>query len=86
MSNPFRVHSGGLNAPASKLVPVTPNSDTNLPDGVCRALLVGVAGTGNLIDASGAEHTGVPLQQGFNPIGVQRVKTGGSAADIWALY
>ena len=86
MSNPFRIHSGGLNAPASKLVPVTPHDDVNLPEGVCRALLVGTAGSANLIDASGAERTGVPLQQGFNPIGVQRVKNGGSATDLWALY
>jgi hypothetical protein len=86
MSNPFRSHSGGLNAPAAKVAPVTPDDDADLPDGVCRAVLVGVAGTANIIDASGAERTGVPLQQGFNPIGVARVKTGGTAANLWALY
>lgn len=86
MPNPFSSHQGGLTAPASRIEPVTPDDDNDLPGGVCRALLVGAAGTVNLIDASGAERTGVPLQQGFNPIGVQRVKTGGGASDIWALY
>jgi hypothetical protein len=86
MSNPFRSHNSGLSAPAAKLAPITPDDEADLPDGVCRALLVGTAGTANLIDASGGEHTGVPLQQGFNPIGVRRVKTGGSAVNLWALY
>lgn len=86
MSNPFRSNNGGLTAPASKLAPVVPNDTIDLPGGVCRALLVGTAGTANLIDASGGARTGVPLQQGYNPIGVQRVMTGGSASDIWALY
>jgi len=86
MPNPFRNHNGGLAAPASRLVPVTPDDEADLPDGVCRALLAGAAGTANIIDASGAERTGVPLQQGYNPIGVQRVLTGGSASDLWALY
>jgi hypothetical protein len=86
MPNPFRGHNGGLTGPASKLAPVTPDDESDLPDGVCRALLVGTAGTANLIDASGAERTGVPLQQGYNPVGVQRVMTGGSASDFWALY
>jgi hypothetical protein len=86
MPNPFSSHNGGLNAPASRLVPITPNNDSDLPEGVCRALLVGTAGTAVLIDASGVERTGVPLQQGYNPIGAQRVKTGGTAANLWALY
>jgi hypothetical protein len=86
MSNPFRSHNGGLSAPASRLVPVTSDDEADLPDGVCRALLVETAGSANLIDASGADRTGVPLQQGYNPIGVQRVKTGGGASGIWALY
>ena len=86
MPNPFRSHSGGLSSPASKVVPITPDDDADLPDGVCRALLVGTAGTANLIDASGAERTGVPLQRGYNHIGASRVKTGGTAANLWALY
>ncbi|MGB0084214.1 MAG: hypothetical protein WBP94_02415 [Rhodomicrobiaceae bacterium] len=86
MTNPFSTHNGGLNAPASRVVPITPDDDNDLPEGACRALLVGTAGTADLIDASGAERTGVPLQQGYNPIGALRVKTGGSATNLWALY
>jgi hypothetical protein len=86
MSNPFSSHHGGLTSPAARIEPITPDDDNDLPGGVCRALLVGTAGSADLIDASGEERAGVPLQQGFNPIGVQRVKTGGSAANLWALY
>jgi hypothetical protein len=86
MTNPFSSHSGGLSSPASRILPITPDDGNDLPGGICRALLVGTAGTATLVDASGAEHSGVPLQQGFNPIGVRRVKTGGSAVNLWALY
>ena len=86
MTNPFRSHNGGLNAPASQVVPIEPDDETDLPGGVCRALLVGTAGTANLVDASGTERSGVPMQQGFNPIGAARVMTGGTAANLWALY
>jgi hypothetical protein len=86
MSNPFNSHNGGMNAPASKLVPVMPDDNNDLPEGICRALLVGSSGTANIVDASGSGREGVPLQQGFNPIGVRRVKTGGTATDLWALY
>jgi hypothetical protein len=72
--------------PGYRVEPVTKNDSTNLPGGVCRALLVGTAGTCNMFDASGVERTAVPLQQGYNPIGAMRVKTGGTADDIWALY
>jgi hypothetical protein len=86
MTNPFSSHSGGLSSPASRILPITPDDENDLAGGICRALLVGTAGTATLVDASGAEQSGVPLQQGFNPIGVRRVKTGGSAVNLWALY
>jgi hypothetical protein len=82
----FENYTPGLTAPASFLAPVTRNDTSDLPDGDCRALLVGQSGTANLIDASGAPHANVPLQQGYNPIRVRRVLTGGTAADIWAIY
>lgn len=59
---------------------------SDLPDGPARALWVGTAGTANLVDASGNVLSNFPLQAGLNPIAVRRVSTGGSAADIWALY
>ena len=85
-SSIFGANSGELSAPAAKVVPVTCNDGADLPDGVCRALLVGTAGSANIIDATGVERIGVPLQQGITPIGVRRVMTGGTAANIWALY
>jgi hypothetical protein len=52
----------------------------------CRGLLVGTAGTGNIVTLDGNARTDVPLQQGYNPIACQQVTTGGTADNIWALY
>lgn len=82
----FETYTSGLSAPASILAPVTRSDTADLPDGDCRSLLVGQAGTANLIDVSGGTRINVPLQQGFNPIRVRRLLTGGTAADIWAIY
>lgn len=75
----------GHSDPATSIRAVT-KADAALPDGPCRALLVGTAGTANVMDCSGTILTAIPLQLGFNPISVQQVRTGGTAADIWALY
>lgn len=72
-------------SPSGKFVPVT-KAYAVLPDGTCRALLVGTEGTANLVDLTGATRTNVPLQQGYNPISCRQVNTGGTASDIWALY
>lgn len=69
---------------ASVYAPVT-KADSDLPDGVARALLVGTPGTANLMQTDGTIRTDVPLQQGYNPISVRQVRTGGTADDIWAL-
>ena len=61
-------------------------ADANLANGLTLGLLVGVPGTANIMDASGTIHSNVPLQQGYNPLSVQQVRTGGTATDIWALY
>jgi len=71
--------------PSGKVRSVT-KADSDLPDGECRALLVGTAGTANLMDATGEILANVPLQQGYNPLKVLQVRTGGDADDIWALY
>ena len=76
----------GLSAPAFKYVLVTKSDTVDLPDGTCRALLVGAAGAANLIDPDGTLRPDVPLQQGYNPLGAKRVKTGGTADNIWAIY
>jgi len=86
MADQFQSHTTGLSSPARVLKPVTKSDSTDLPDGTCRAILVGSGGTANIIDASGNDLAGVPLQTGFNPVRVSRVKTGGTATDIWAIY
>lgn len=73
-------------APFDMLVPVTKADDTPLPDGPCRGLWVGTAGTVNIKDGSGATRTGVPVFAGTNPIVCQAVRAGGTALDIWAGY
>ena len=61
-------------------------ADADIPRGVCRGLLVGTAGTANLMDGDGNIQTDVPLQAGYNPLQVRQVRTGGTADNIWALY
>lgn len=70
---------------ANKLVKIT-KANANLSSGTASGLLVGTAGTANLMDADGNTLANVPLQAGYNPIRVMQVRTGGTADDIWALY
>ena len=84
--NPFSSQTPGLIGPAAQLRPIAKSDTQDLPNGVCRAVLVGTAGSANLIDAFGATQSNVPLQQGYNPIGVTRILTGGTADNLWALY
>lgn len=72
-------------APAKALFAVT-KANADLPNGPCRALLCGSAGTVNLLDYSGNLCSDYPLQAGYNPISVKQVRTGGTASGIWALY
>jgi hypothetical protein len=72
-------------APAELFVPVT-KADSDLANGLCRGLLVGTAGTANLMQLNGSIQANVPLQQGYNPLAVKQVRTGGTADNIWALY
>ena len=70
--------------PAEEFAPVT-KADSDLAGGLTRGLLVGTAGTANLMQLDGTVRTDVPLQQGYNPLAVRQVRTGGTADDIWAL-
>lgn len=65
--------------------PVT-KADADLPEGPCRGLLVGTAGTANLMELDGTVRTNVPLQAGYNNLVVKQVMLGGTADNIWALY
>lgn len=51
-----------------------------------RALWVGTAGTANITDTNGNDADSFPLLQGLNPIGISKLRAGGTADDIWALY
>ena len=83
----FSGHQAGLDTPAEAFVAVTPNDGADLPDGVCRALLVGTPGNANCDDARGNTNIALALQAGYNPIRVKRVRaTGLTAANIVALY
>lgn len=85
MPNPFSNRSGGLSAPAARIVPITPNNVADLPDGPCRALLASCCGEIDIIDVNGVERIALSVQEGFNPIGVRRVKADGGI-NLWALY
>ena len=69
-------------------VPITPSA-SNLANGVCRAILVEVAGVLNLMQPDGTVRANVPLQAGYNPICAKRISApsaGTAATGVWALY
>src|SRR3546814_2843299 len=72
-----------LLVPYTKMVPVT-KADADLPDGICRGLLVGTGGTANLMEVDGTVRAAVPLATGYHPLFVKQVRTSGTATDIWA--
>ncbi len=83
-----RNHTSRLGAPASSQVAVTPNDDTDLPDGVCKALEVTVAG--NLVTI-GADDTVAVTRPNVAagtiiPVRIKRVKSTGTSATVVALY
>jgi hypothetical protein len=71
--------------PGQDVVPVT-KADAELPDGPCRALWVGTAGTANIRTLADEDRDNFPLFIGLNQIQVKRVRPGGTATDIWAVY
>jgi hypothetical protein len=81
----FEFENANLESPAKTFEPIV-KSASDLPSGICRCLLVGIAGTANLVDASGTTRNNVPLQVGYNPLRVSKVLNGGTANDIWVLY
>lgn len=72
-------------SPARAAIKVTAAA-TDLPDGVCRALWVGTAGTITGVDAMGNTVTSFPASTGLIPVGFSRITTSSTASDIWALY
>jgi hypothetical protein len=78
--------SPSANGPARAVVALTKNDGADLPDGVCRSLWVGTAGTANFTDAMGNAVTNFPLVAGLNPIMIVRLRAGGTADNIFGLY
>ncbi|HEX8382465.1 MAG TPA: hypothetical protein VF592_03720 [Sphingomonas sp.] len=83
MPDKFAGYADSVDSPAATYQPVV-KGPGDLPT-VTKALLVGVAGTANLVQPDGTQRDNVPLQQGYNPLRVLKVLTGGTADNIWAL-
>lgn len=73
-------------APAVNVALITPSDTVDLPGGLCRFIQVGGAGLINFIDADGTTVTGFPVVAGRNDVMVKRLKTGGTATNVWAAY
>lgn len=90
MPIPRNLGYGDLSSPGTKLKLVTASDSTDLPDGICRAILIGTAGDARIIDADGNDSGAtelVPLPAGILPVGFKRIySTGLTAARIWAIY
>ena len=74
--------SRGLHS-ARDVAPLTKGAGS-IPE--TRALLVGTPGTANIVTASGASRSNVPLVEGVNPIRITELLAGGTADNIWAMY
>jgi hypothetical protein len=72
-------------SPAYAVRAVT-KADAALPNGDCRSILVGTAGTLNIMDLSGTIVADIPVQEGYNPIGARQIRLGGTATNIFAIY
>lgn len=58
---------------------------TDLPNGICRALVADAAGTIDGIDGDGNTCTGFPVVPGQNPGHWKRI-TATSVTNLWAAY
>lgn len=77
----------GNSVPAEAMRNVTPDDDNDLPDGACRAILVGGAGTVIVTDLTGTDVTLVVGGGQIVPGWVARVKaTGTTATNVVAMY
>lgn len=74
-------------APAMEAAAVTPNDSTDLPNGPCRALYIGGAGSVVVDTANSTSVTFAGLTAGtILPLNVRRVRTASTATNIVALY
>lgn len=70
--------------PTGRLAKLTKADDTTID--IPRGLWVGSAGTANMVDEQGNVLADFPLKEGYNPIRISQLETGGTADDIWGMY
>jgi len=68
---------------AKDIVPLTKGGG---PFAETRAVLVGTAGTLNIVTAAGKTRTDVPFLAGMTPIRITDLLTGGLGDDVWGVY
>lgn len=61
---------------------MTPHDTNDLPDGICRCLIVSGDCTLNVTEADGTNVDDVQFFKGYNPYLVRRVRTGADAASV----
>lgn len=87
MNDPFSGRAASPIGPARRLHPVTPADGQDLPNGLCRSLFVGQAGTLTIVDSVGTTVTIASLDGQYHPVCARRVlSTGTTAGGILALY
>ncbi len=83
--NPFENRTSSLSGPATDILPVTPNDNTDLPE-VAVALYVETGGTLSLVTARGSARTVSVADRSILPVGTRKVNaTGTSATGIHAM-
>jgi len=71
---------------AGKIRAITKDDNNDLPGGRCLAIKCDSAGTVNFVDATDTLVSPYTLEVGYHNISVKRVKLGGTATGLWALY
>lgn len=71
---------------SARIFPLVTKANTVLPDGPCRGLLCSASGYLNLTDYEGNDEDSVFVVQGYNPLAVSKVRTGGDDIIVRALY
>ena len=91
MNDPTYTFGGkneGASDPADDYIPVTLGA-SELPDGVCKAILCSGDGFLNLTTARGVARASVPVFAGINPLRAKVINTptsGAAPATVVALY
>lgn len=89
MTQKFKSVSVTATSPAASFKSITPNDTTNLPDGICRAIHIGVAGNIAVIGAHDDASVVIKgLTAGSTKVGFFKrvLATGTTATDLVAEY